>query len=174
MEFKECPGVFPGLICSLKNLIGRPWHLCGKSKQRLRFLKNEYLGHHTRQRTLNICNIGKVFKRYVKWIVRKRQVLIINFQSHDQLQKGLQQCVAFYPLLCLCISLSSPFFPRLPSLHFVEGLCLCCCLVTKSCLTLLQLHGLWPARLLCPWDFPGNETGVGCHFLLQEIFLTQG
>ena len=30
-----------------------------------------------------------------------------------------------------------------------------------------------PARLLCPWNFPGNNTGVGCHFLLQGIFLTQ-
>ena len=28
-------------------------------------------------------------------------------------------------------------------------------------------HGLWPARLLCPWDFPGKNTGVGFHFLLQ-------
>ena len=30
-----------------------------------------------------------------------------------------------------------------------------------------------PTRLLCPWDFPGNSTGVGCHFLLQGIFPTQ-
>ena len=29
-------------------------------------------------------------------------------------------------------------------------------------------------RLLCPWDFPGKNSGVGCHFLLQGIFLTQG
>ena len=29
-------------------------------------------------------------------------------------------------------------------------------------------------RLLCPWDFPGKSTGVGCHFLLQGIFPTQG
>ena len=28
-------------------------------------------------------------------------------------------------------------------------------------------------RLLWPWDFPGKNTGVGCHFLLQEIFPTQ-
>ena len=28
--------------------------------------------------------------------------------------------------------------------------------------------------LLCPWDFPGKITEVGCHFLLQRIFLTQG
>ena len=29
-------------------------------------------------------------------------------------------------------------------------------------------------RLLRPWDSPGKSTGVGCHFLLQGIFLTQG
>ena len=28
-------------------------------------------------------------------------------------------------------------------------------------------HGLQPTGLLCPWDFPGKDTGVGCHFLLQ-------
>ena len=28
-------------------------------------------------------------------------------------------------------------------------------------------HGLQPTRLLCPWDFPGKSTGVGCHCLLQ-------
>ena len=30
-----------------------------------------------------------------------------------------------------------------------------------------QPHGLQPTRLLCPWDFPGKSTGVGCHCLLQ-------
>ena len=34
--------------------------------------------------------------------------------------------------------------------------------------------GLQPTRILCPWDFPGKNTGVGCHSLLQEIFLNQG
>ena len=38
----------------------------------------------------------------------------------------------------------------------------------------LRPHGLQPARLLCPWDFLGKNTGVGCHFLLQRIFPTQG
>ena len=38
----------------------------------------------------------------------------------------------------------------------------------------LWLHGLEPTRLLRPWDFPGKNTGVGCHFLIQEIFPTQG
>ena len=38
----------------------------------------------------------------------------------------------------------------------------------------LQPYRLYPTRLLCPWDFPGKNTGVGCHFLLQGIFQTQG
>ena len=38
----------------------------------------------------------------------------------------------------------------------------------------LQPHGLQPTRLLCPWDSPGKNTGVGCHSLLQGIFSTQG
>ena len=29
---------------------------------------------------------------------------------------------------------------------------------------------LEPARLLCPWDSPGKNTGVGCHALLQSLF----
>ena len=29
-------------------------------------------------------------------------------------------------------------------------------------------------RILCSWNFPGKNSGMGCHFLLQEIFLTQG
>ena len=38
----------------------------------------------------------------------------------------------------------------------------------------LQPHGRQPIRLLSPWDFPGKDTGVGCHFLLLGIFPTQG
>ena len=46
---------------------------------------------------------------------------------------------------------------------------------THSVLTgSLWTPGLQPSRLLCPWDSPGKNTGVGCHFLLQGIFPTQG
>ena len=38
----------------------------------------------------------------------------------------------------------------------------------------LWLHRPKPARLLCAWDFPSKNTGLGCHFLFQGIFLTQG
>ena len=45
----------------------------------------------------------------------------------------------------------------------------CCCLDAKSCPT-LRPRGLTPTRLLCPWDSPGRNSGVDCHFLLQGIF----
>ena len=38
----------------------------------------------------------------------------------------------------------------------------------------LRPDGLHPARFLCPWDSPNKNTGVGCNFLLQGIFPTQG
>ena len=37
----------------------------------------------------------------------------------------------------------------------------------------LQPHGLPPGKLFCPWDFPGKNTGVDCHFLFRGIFPTQ-
>ena len=38
----------------------------------------------------------------------------------------------------------------------------------------LRPHGQQSTRLLHPWDSPGKNTRVGCHFLLQGIFPTQG
>ena len=37
----------------------------------------------------------------------------------------------------------------------------------QSCPTLCGPHRWQPTRLPCPWDSPGKNTGVGCHFLLQ-------
>ena len=50
------------------------------------------------------------------------------------------------------------------------GLCVC----AQPCLTLWDPMDCKPARLFCPWYFPGKNTRVGYHFLLQGIFLTQG
>ena len=60
-----------------------------------------------------------------------------------------------------------------------------CCILTiffvcahAQSLSCVQLFlwpcGLYPARLLRPWDFLGKNTGMSCYFLLQWIFLTQG
>ena len=42
-----------------------------------------------------------------------------------------------------------------------------CVLSCFSCVQAVQPCGLQPTRLLCPWGFPGKNTGVGCHALLQ-------
>ena len=48
-------------------------------------------------------------------------------------------------------------------------------LVTQSCLTLCNPMDPWNStRLLCPWNPPGKNTGVGCHSVFQGIFPTQG
>ena len=57
---------------------------------------------------------------------------------------------------------------------FAVGLLCVSLLVTQSCPTLCDPMDCSPTRLLCPWDSPGKNTGVGCHFLPQGIFPTQG
>ena len=55
--------------------------------------------------------------------------------------------------------------------------CVCVCVCVLSHFSPVWLFATpWtePSRLLRPWDSPGKNTGVGCHFLLQGIFLTQG
>ena len=100
-------------------------------------------------------------------------------------------CVTVTPIILLLFSLGVLVIqlfrsfqivsaePYRPGLHsFPSYHCMNTCvyfgqrdgvLVEKSCLTLYDC-GLQPASLLCPWDFPSMNTGVGCQFLLQEIF----
>ena len=58
-------------------------------------------------------------------------------------------CANVYVCMCVCVCV-----------------CVyCCCLVAKSCPTLCKLM---VPMLLCPWDFPGKNTEVGCHCLIQD------
>ena len=70
---------------------------------------------------------------------------------------------------------------RYISSHFksvFELVCMCACSFTcvhaQLCSDSLQPLGLQPARVLSPQNFPGKNTGVGCHFLLHGIFLMEG
>ena len=49
-------------------------------------------------------------------------------------------------------------------LHY---LACCCCSVASVVSNSVQPHRGQPTRLPGPWDSPGKNTGVGCHFLLQ-------
>ena len=46
-------------------------------------------------------------------------------------------------------------------------ICCCCCQVASVMSNSVRPHRRQLARLPCPWDSPGKNTGVGCHFLLQ-------
>ena len=50
-----------------------------------------------------------------------------------------------------------------------QGLHLCYCQVTSVVSNSVQPHRWQPTRLPHPWDSPGKNTGVGCHFLLQGM-----
>ena len=54
------------------------------------------------------------------------------------------------------------------------SVCVCVCVCVLTRIWLFATPGTVAARLLCPWDFPSKNTGVGCHFLLQGVFMTQG
>ena len=59
--------------------------------------------------------------------------------------------------------------------NLVIYICVCVCVLSLSVLSdSLRPYELHPAKLLCPWNFSGQNTRVGHHFLLQGIFPTQG
>ena len=72
------------------------------------------------------------------------------------------------------LSYSLTFSPGITNLltnieSFTEELCrdCCCCEVASVVSDSVQPQRQQPTRLYCPWDSPGKNTGVGCHFLLQ-------
>ena len=67
----------------------------------------------------------------------------------------------------------APYLPG-PNRLFYIWWNICMCISHSVMSDSLQYHGLQPSRLLSPWDFPGKNTGVDCHSLLQGMFPTQG
>ena len=91
-------------------------------------------------------------------------------------QRHLQVKTHGFPFdLCRFISLcqmSSPmilFFMSVLSLWHIHFYC-----AVLSHVWLFATLCTVALQILCPWDSPGKNTGVGCQFLLQRIFPTQG
>ena len=100
-----------------------------------------------------------------------------DFAAAASASKSLQSC----PTLCDPID-GSPLGSSVPgilqarilewvAISFSKSISQSESEVAQSCLTLCDPLD---TRLFCPWDFLGKSTGVGCHFLLQAIFPTQG
>ena len=91
---------------------------------------------------------------------------ILGFSRAIVAQQVSWMCVSNEPIFHLALLLLVPLFPPPHTLFtwFSRSV------VSGSLLP----HGLSLTRLFCPWYFPGKNTGVGCHFLLQGIFPPQG
>ena len=87
----------------------------------------------------------------VSWPIQGRD----NFSTHKSTESFCRHSQVTVPEM-------SPRYPQMKSFSVAQ--------LSNS----MQPHGLYPSRLLYPWDFLGKNTGVGRHFLLQGIFLTQG
>ena len=74
-------------------------------------------------------------------------------------------------LICVLLKKNAYFFLQkvmsiIGMYAYKKYVCMCACSVVSNS---LPPHGLLcpPTRILCPWDFPDWNTGVGCHFLFQ-------
>ena len=96
-----------------------------------------------------------------------------NDLQHFQLQNhgaGLDNCGKCF------LFLSSTILGRQKTLVIIltcfeikQACCCCCCYVASVMSDSVQPHRWQPTRLPHPWDSPGKNTGVGCHFLLQGM-----
>ena len=56
-------------------------------------------------------------------------------------------------------------FPQISRFIYLTTYCCCCCSVASVVSDSVRPHRRQPTRFLCPWDSPGKNSGVGCHFL---------
>ena len=104
---------------------------------------------------------------YFRW-----QILDDNIRWQNILFFHFQQLLGlifwyFHPLILYI------FYILLPSYCYHYYVKLATCMLSCSVVTDFWTHGLSTPRLLCPCNFPSKNIGVGCHFLLQGIFLTR-
>ena len=92
----------------------------------------------------------------------------LSFRVHQNLRRHPKSVcpLALFPVFLSCLFSSLSLFL---SFTYLDT-----CSVASIVPDSVRPYGLQPLRLLCPWNSPGKNTGVGCHALLQGIFLTQG
>ena len=102
-----------------------------------------------------------------------KEVSVCPQQTSETERIGLSQmCSPEKSLLTVLQSSSPDPLLFLLSLYFQVHICLWKCVSRSVVSDSLQPHGLWPARLFCPWNSPDKSAGVGSQSLLQGIFLT--
>ena len=97
----------------------------------------------------------------------------VNVLFHLSFQKIPKRCCYLFTLLSSGGLIMLSPLPRMllsrvfPTAGFCSSLSVYECLLASVVSDSLRPYGLQPARLLCPWNSPGKNTGVGCHALLQ-------
>ena len=117
-----------------------------------------------------------------------------GFQEASHQSSPLVFCLSISPVLKSHVALSQQGKRSVPEVVGSNSLMKlgCCCMTEAKRTTFraqvlssapakslqlcptLWLYGLWPTRLLHPWDTPGKNSRVGSHSLIQAIYLTQG
>ena len=97
----------------------------------------------------NLCVVG--FALFPGSDVQDEKIELIQFTYEHEIFVGIPSILPQWGNVCMCA--------------------LSCLVMSKSLVTLWTVQS---SRLLCPWNFPGKNTGADCHFLLHGIFLTQG
>ena len=134
--------------------------------------------HLTTVRTSNI--IKKTGEKFW-WDAWNREPLYtlgggVNWPSHCGKQysflKKVQIELPYFP----AISLLDTYVKEIKPLPWkdISSSMFAAVLFVQSCLTLCDPINCSPPGSSVHWNFSGKNTGAGCHFLLQEIFLTQG
>ena len=142
--------------------ISKCWSICLFSCE---LRKNVYICIHTHTymhadidltpRCQLLSELGHVFKSQAfSFLLRK--LSLVRFGIFGGVIRNLNQRFTKKST----ISLNSLFYP--------------CCMFSHSVTSDSATPWTMPTRLLCPWNFPGKNTGVDCHFLLHRIFPTQG
>ena len=110
---------------------------------------------------------------------RLRMGLVLLLPSFSCLQVWRETTPLAFPCLQLADGMAASGTSQLPSScepippkkSLSSHLCVTYWFIVSGMSDSLRPH---EPRLLCVWNSPGQSTGVGCHFLLQGIFLTQG
>ena len=122
-----------------------------------------------------VCICSVLSDSAIPWTVACQAALSIEFSRQEY------RSVLLFPVLGDLsdpgIQLTSPVSPALGGEFFTTEppgklqwtiiCCCCCCCVTSVVSDSVRPHRWQPTTLPCPWDSPGKNTGVGCHFLLQ-------
>ena len=77
-------------------------------------------------------------------------------------------CPSYFTLCAIPRNLGI-FDASLSLTHYIHCCCCCCCSVASVVSDSVRPHRRQPTRLPRPWDSPGKNTGVGCHFLLHCV-----